>query len=152
MPLLSSETTLGVFELLDRDSWTRLVRGLRNATARGRLEWERRDIRAGEGARALGNLILDSMNRPRVFVGLAQDTRYELSSADSFGRAPFELSVWQLEGAKTKAVDSVRSSLDVSDYSALSLNAALQELFQTVDSTTESSAQIVDRLLRDLDE
>lgn len=64
-----------------------------------------------------------------------------------FGGAPYELRVWDFEGTKMRPVGIVKSSTSVSDDALFSVNEALKRLFTVVDDSTESSEDIVTRLL-----
>ena len=138
--------------MLDAPSWMKLIDGLVRFTAAGKVRWEEKSsASAGAGiSSTMARAVLNSINQPRIFGATAGGAVYEISSSDAYGGAPYELRVWEFEGTKMHPVGAVKSSTNVADSVQFELNAALKRLFVTVDESTETSGQIVDRLLRGL--
>ena len=139
--------------MLDGPSWVRLIDGLTRYTGSGKIRWERKGSAAGDvnvGA-ALSRTFLNSMNRPKIFGANAGQATYEIASSDGYGGAPYELRVWEFEGTKVHPIGTVKSSTNVGDSVQFEVNDALKRLFMAVDESTESSEEIVDRLLGGLE-
>jgi hypothetical protein len=135
--------------MLDGPSWVRLIDGLTQYTGRGRIRWERKGSAAGDInlAATVSRAFLNSMNQPKIFGANAGQAMYEIASSDGYGGAPYEFRVWEFEGTKIHSLGTVKSSTNVGDSVQFEVNEALKRLFMAVDESTESSEQIVDRLL-----
>lgn len=140
--------------MLDKDSWLRLIRGLIAATVDGSLRWEESGTPSGNGFTisfaGVGAGASARLGRGRTFAVSTKGASYELSAANALGQAPHELSVWGREGRKLVALGTLRSSASIGVSNSYELNALLQELYNSVEATIKSSAEIVDRLLDDL--
>lgn len=140
--------------MLDGRSWVRLIDGLAHYTDSGKIRWEPKgSVTNGINIGAtLSRTFLNSLNQPKIYGAKASRAMYELSSSDGYGGAPYELRVWEFEGAKVQPIGTVKSSTNVSDSVQFMVNEALKRLFKIVDESTESSEEIVDRLLGGLGE
>jgi hypothetical protein len=140
--------------MLDDNAWSKLINGLGASTRKGQLRWDAKSTRSGDGAAAFGveRMMADVLNRPEVFMATTKTAVYELASGDGFGRAPFELNVWEFRGLTTHPIGSLKSSTSVGVAQSYKLNQQLEELFKVVNASTETSEQIVDRLLAGLGE
>lgn len=138
--------------MLDAPSWLKLIDGLVRFTAAGKIRWEEKSSASpGTGvASTMSRMVLNSINQPRILGATAGGAVYEISSSDSYGGAPYELRVWEFEGTKMHPIGALKSSTNVADSVQFELNSALKRLFVSVDESTESSGQIVDRLLKGL--
>jgi hypothetical protein len=137
-------------QMLSAKAWSRLIAGLNAATTAGRLKWQAYDRRYGTPTSAVlgSGGILNFLNRPKVFRASSSGTWYEISSEDAYGRAPYELKIWEYDGTKTNSIGAVKSSTAVSDAASFEVNQGLEQLFAVVDGSVESEDEIVDRLLR----
>lgn len=139
--------------MLDGNSWIRLVEGLTISTNGAKLRWERKSSATGDGGVAanLSRALVNSLNQAKIFSANAKNTMYEIASSDGYGGAPYELRVWEFEGTALRPIGKIRSSSNVTDADSFRLNESLRHLYVAVDESTESSDEIVDRLLREID-
>lgn len=136
--------------MLDSQAWDRLVKGLLRATDEGTLVWEEKKSAAGYGAMtALSRSALSPLIDQRVLRASSKSVTYELT-ADSFGRAPYELAVWEEVGDRKTPIGTVKSSTAVHDHNAFRTNITLERLFHRAAASTVDSDAVVDRLLGDL--
>jgi hypothetical protein len=135
--------------MLDKEDWTRLINGIAEATQSGQLGWEESAVTSQPLAATALEAVLQGWHRQVTLVAVSRSTRYELSAA-SEGKAPYELVVLDVSPRKTRTLGSIRSSSSVSDGMNRAVNAALEELYQTVASGIESGEDVVNRLLGDL--
>lgn len=135
--------------MLSNVDWTRLIEGLTDATARGRLRWTE-DAFASS---ALGvALAFSRLISPRRLIAEVSSARYELVAAET-GKPPFELRVLERDSSREwKEVGRVESSTHTYETSNYSVNRALEALYAAVDSTIEDGSAVVDRLLGGLNE
>lgn len=138
-------------QMLDTESWGRLMDGLIAATKNGKLRWEPVDKAATTGPLTSPYSAIGFLLSPQRYVATRDSTTYQLST-ESKDRAPFELSVGSFDGTKLRQIGSLRSTTSVTDPQRFQLNAKLEELFTTVNGSIESPRETVDRLLRDLGE
>lgn len=137
--------------MLDNDSWSRLLDRLISVTRDGELGWKRKDISSSHSEGSIMKFnILSSFSKQRVLQAATKSAVYELTS-DPFGRAPFELAVWEKVNERTKPIDSIKSSASVDVYGNYMLNRKLEQLFKEADSSIENPEEVVDRLLGDFD-
>lgn len=81
--------------MLDSQAWNRLIQGLVRATDEGTIVWKEAKYAAGYGGvTALRKSALSPLIDQRVLRASSKSVTYELT-ADSFGRAPYELAVWE---------------------------------------------------------
>lgn len=132
--------------MLDPSASVKLAKGLTNFTRKGVIRWEE------NSPSELGSslTVWRVMGRPKKYRASAGGASYEISSSDGLGGSPYELRVWELQGARMVAVAEITSSISLADPNQFELNDALKELFTLVDEMTETSEQIVDRLLGNL--
>lgn len=136
--------------MLDSQAWDRLIKGLIRATDEGTLVWEDKKSAAGYGSlTAVRRSALSPLIDERVLRASSKSATYELT-ADSFGRAPYELTVWEDVADRKTPIGTVKSSTAVQDHSAFHTNLALERLFQRAAASTVDSDAVVDRLLGDL--
>jgi hypothetical protein len=136
--------------VLEDTTWIKLINGLANATEQGVLEWERAAGSSASGLGSIAQAMVRSLNGANVYKATSGSVYYEISSADGFGRAPFQLDVREHKGNTLKPFDSVKSSTNVADAGTYKVNMALERLYTAVAKVTESSEQAVDRFLREL--
>jgi len=137
--------------MLDSQAWNRLIQGLVRATDEGTIVWEEKKSAAGYGSlTALSRSALSPLIDQRVLRATSKSATYELT-ADSFGRAPYELAVWEEVSDRKTPIGTVKSSTAVHDRNAFQTNIALQSLFHRAAASTVDSDAVVDRLLGDLD-
>lgn len=137
--------------MLDPQAWNRLIKGLVRATDEGTIVWKEAKSAAGYGGvTALGKSALSPLIDQRVLRASSKSVTYELT-ADSFGRAPYELAVWEEVNDRKTPIGTVKSSTAVRDHNAFQTNLALQSLFHRAAASTIDSDAVVDRLLGDLD-
>lgn len=137
--------------MLEREDWLKLISGLVSSTEERRLEWEQRDHKFGEDKIHRINDSAFDRWRPLVYFATRPSGSYELSSVDGYGKAPYELTVWYQRGSKLVPLDHLVSTTDITNMENRQLNVQLGNLFRTVQNTTDGTADIVSRLLGDLD-
>ncbi|WP_190247193.1 hypothetical protein [Brevibacterium casei] len=136
--------------MLDNGAWSKLISGLTQATEAGKLQWERKETRAGYGGiSGIQKTAFSALMDQRVLRARSNKTTYELT-ADSFGRAPYELTVWDTVDNRKKPIGSTTSSTDVQNRGAVYINSQLERLFKIADSSIEDPDEVVNRLLGDL--
>ena len=136
--------------MLEREDWLKLISGLVLATEERKLDWEPRDHRfADEKIHRIDESVFDRW-RPLVYFATRPSGSYEISSADGYGNAPYELTVWYQKGTKLVPLDRLVSTTDLTNMENRQLNVHLGNLFRIVQITTEDTSDIVSRLLGDL--
>lgn len=133
--------------MITNDDWKRLIDGLTAATSDGRLAWAEDDPQPNPYAfaKSVAAFFNDGEHRLRARAG---STVYEVTAATG-QQAPFRLRVWENEGAKQTKVGEVSSSTIVGNFG---LNERLESLYRAAAATIEASADVVNRLLRDIGE
>lgn len=134
--------------MLDVPGWLRLIEGLISATKDQRVTWSEQDMTAV--TTAMKFVRSGGIMAVRVFTVSVGQVFYELSSS-SLGE-PYSLVLTEMRDGKAVNLGSCRSSTSIVSPGALDLNAALKDLYDAVDSTIETSDEVVDRLLRGLGE
>lgn len=136
---------------MDDESWAVLIEGLVEATKVNKLQWGTGSVgAAGAGMHGLRRSALRAVWGSRVWHARSESAVYELSS-DTLGRAPFELSVWTMEGDAMTPLASVESSLAQAEPEKQRVNRALDRLGQTISASASKSAQVVEKLLKDFE-
>lgn len=137
--------------MLDTESWSKLITGLIHATERGSINWQRQNTSAAHsGLTSVQRTAFSSLMDQRILRANLNDTTYELK-ADSFGRAPFELAVWETSEKRKRPIGTVSSSTQVHHRESYLINSKLDRLFKVADSSIEDPEELVNRLLGDLD-
>lgn len=136
--------------MLDSQAWDRLLKGLIRATDRGDLVWEGKKYAAGYGAAtALTRTALSPLIDQRVLRASSKSVIYELT-ADSFGRPPYELAVWEEVDDRKTPIGTVKSSTAVQVHNSYLRNMDLERLYQSAAASIVDSDAVVDRLLGEL--
>jgi hypothetical protein len=139
--------------MLEGPSLLRLIDGIAEHTVNGNISWQRKSSTSGGAglADSINRMLSASLNQPKIFAAHAGEALYEIASSNGYGGAPFEFRVWELKDGALRPIGVSRSSTNLSDSVQLRVNTALQNLFAVVDRSTETSEEIVDRLLGGLD-
>ncbi|TDP89791.1 hypothetical protein EDF62_3088 [Leucobacter luti] len=136
---------------LDNKSLLRLLDGTQRATEKQKLRWERVGSATGVGIAGLQRSVLSAFSSQTVLRAKTNEHLYELV-ADSYERAPFELTIWQRKSGQAQVVANYRSSTKVTEPEAIQVNRKLEKLFKTASNSIEAPSVVVDRLLQELGE
>lgn len=134
--------------MLSNEAWLKLLRGLKSATASGKLEWVEKDRKYAASGGPRPNLF--ELSEPKVYLAKEPSAMFEISSADGQGRAPFEFSMWKIVESRLESVGSVQSTTRISDVNSEKVNQELQMLFMVVSKATESGDDLVNRILGEI--
>lgn len=134
--------------MLEVTAWNRLLKGLIDATNRGKLTWTRDNKRSsavpGIGSFGIGSSgIFDRLS----LRASTKATTYQLE-ANSLGRSPFEITVDQGNG---EPIESLSSTSNIADPEAFELNRQLERLFRTASSSIVDSEALVEKLLGEIE-
>lgn len=134
--------------MLEVTAWNRLLKGLIDATKRGKLTWTRDSKKsstvAGIGVFGVGASGIFDKQSLRAST---KATTYQLE-ANSLGRAPFEITVDLGNG---EPVETLSSTSNITDSEAFELNRQLEKLFRTASSSIVDSEALVEKLLNEIE-
>ena len=128
-------------------TWTPVIDALLDKTESQTLVW--RNAGDSGGAYFAAASILQNMY-PRTFTATVGKTDFELSAGDSYGNGPYELKVWETRAGKRVSVAALNSRI----HSVLGtgIGSSLENLYRAVDRSVERDADVVARLLNEIED
>ncbi|WP_017792999.1 hypothetical protein [Leucobacter salsicius] len=136
---------------LDHDSWERLLAATIKATETRKLVWREEPIVRGVGLDGFRQTLLSQLGAPKKFYAVTTSFSYELS-ADVYGRAPYELTIWNRGGPKPDVLANFKSSSAFNEPSTIEINQKLETLFRIVNGSSERKMKDFEKLLDELGE
>jgi hypothetical protein len=134
------------------EAWLKLIDGLRIATKRKTLKWE--EANTNPSSMRVTHLAAVALGDGTLFRASTRKGSYEIASGSPNGTGPFTLRAWEMDGLIQRALGEVSSGYQniqtLPDLVDPKIRSALDQLYSTVTLNTESSSDIVDRLLGDL--